>query len=168
MCKEKNDDKSLSRQYPFLFGIWTGAIERPPLILNGAIRTAERLGLRGEAAQDRVKFEDQITSLGGRYAFQYLFTHQPDPELARQIWSHLPVDTQDQMISWGKGKAGEIVGGSMISAVISKQLQKRLPKRYVLPFMFVMSCQGSMASLWSHNWRGGPPPPSGGGSGLAV
>jgi hypothetical protein len=107
--------------------------------------------------------------LGGKFAFNYVFNHQPDPQFLAEAWDHLPEEAKTNTVNWGKGKAGEIVGGSIVSAAISKGLSRMLPKRFVLPFMFVTTCQGYMASIWSNNWNGGPPPPpTGGGSGLTA
>jgi len=156
MCRDRQ------KKYPFFWGVYTGAIGRPPQLLNGSIRTASNLGLNGEAAQNEVVFQNQVTRQAVRHGFNYLFWQQPDPMSLIPIWQHLPKPAQDNIVDWGYGKTGEVVGGGIVSSAISKQLTKAIPKRVLFPIMFTFSCQGAMAALW-HRDDGPPPPPTGGG-----
>lgn len=148
-------------KYPFFYGMYTGAIGRPNLLLRGGLRTAEHLGLSGEAAQNRVIFQNEITRSIGNNFCSFIYHN---PSIVMPIWNQLPIGAKDEVTHFG----GEVVGGTIVNGMIAKQLVKKLPKSVVFPSIFVMTCHGFMSSIWDRRDGPPPPPPTGGGPGITA
>jgi hypothetical protein len=105
-----------------------------------------------------------------RFGLNYLRGADIDPVALIPIWQELPEDARNNTVQWAAKSVGGMVGGTIVGSAISGQLIKFIPKKFVVPSMFFIGCQGFMASIWGDHWGGGPPPPPGsmGGGGIAT
>ncbi|MEP3481924.1 MAG: hypothetical protein ABJZ55_21960 [Fuerstiella sp.] len=158
MCKKKPRKYT---EYPIFYGMFTGGIGRPNLLLQGGRRTGQQFGLEGLEEMERVQFENAMTRLAAGRLFRFAYHH---PELICPLWNQLGVEEKDEVKHFG----GEVIGGTTVSAGLTTLLCKKLPKKLILPSFLVITCHGFMASLWNRKDGPPPPPPSAGGGGHGI
>jgi hypothetical protein len=153
-------------KFPFFTGVFYGTIYRPPQLIVGALRSGGSLGLFGTNVQDQIAYHNWLTYQAARYGIRLAWGLPVDPHIVRRIWDALPEEAHDNTIEWGKFQVGQFTGGMVASRIISKQLMRYFPKKYVAPSVLFLSCYGAMGLMWRDWWdRGPPPPPPTGGSG---
>ncbi|RKH56064.1 hypothetical protein [Corallococcus aberystwythensis] len=170
MPDDKKDDKRT--QYPFFWGIYYGAVSKPPQLFVGGLRTLGQLGLQGAPQQQVIQYHNLLTARAAKAGLRYAAGANVDPALISTLWNALPPEAQSNTIDWGKQQAGQLLGGSAVSWVIGKGLVRYLPKQIITPALFFLTCQGAMGLFWKDAWDKGPPPPppgvGGGGKEISV
>lgn len=151
-------------------GVIVGAVNRPLILTNGALRFPQSLGLPpGWDSTNQVQFHDWVTLKALTYGVNYSITHLTNPKELKEAWDDIDEDVKIRAIEsmtgglteaieekklWLTNQFGSFSGSFMMSQGINYYLTKkmRFSKMVTFPCMMVLSFSGMMALFWKDSF----------------